>query len=413
MEQQSRIKTHHGAMGDLGFLIKGQFTLEEYLEKYTNKPKKAGNIYIHIPFCAKTCSFCSLNRIEGKTPEHYHELILKDIEFYSSIPYIKQSKYDAIYFGGGTPTTLSAHAMKLILSSLKKNFNLSDDVEITIESSVSELTDDKIEILKEMGVNRLSIGIQTFSDKGRLFLGRRGSGLNAVKLLEKLRDKFEVVSVDIIYNYPNQSIEDLMYDLDVITKLDLSGFSMYSLMAMGKIRKEIIDEFNDKLFYKTILDVGRKNSFQLLEVTKMVKNDRYRYIINRFNGMDTLGIGAGAGGNLENFVYMNPPVVERYQKIVDRTENRNGMLFDNIYTKLEILKGSIQMGKIPISNELLKSSEQVQIYIDKLIDEGYASEEGKLTDEGLYFANNISNDIFRLISNTLKLSKNKIAHFKS
>ena len=170
-----RLKSHHELYNIIKALAIERTDVNQYLKKVPGSPREAV-IYIHIPFCRKICSFCTMIRVPGPAAGDYAGLVVKEIRRYQKLDYIRQLTFQAVYFGGGTPTTLSSRAIKEILTAVRKNFRLARDAEITFESTVSELTEDKIDTLQECGVNRISVGVQTFSDRGRQLLGRLGSG---------------------------------------------------------------------------------------------------------------------------------------------------------------------------------------------------------------------------------------------
>ncbi len=217
-------------------------------------------------------------------PSDYADLIVKQIKNYSKFKYINDSKYGAIYFGGGTPTVLGSEGLRKILRALKNYLPLTEDCEITIETTISELSDEKIEMFYNEGVNRFSIGVQTFSDNGRATLGRLG---NQEIVIEKLNQIKEI------------------------------GFSFYSLIINEKatLAKTIEDSKDfyeknferEKMFFNIISNKALDNGFEFLELTKIVKQnrDKYKYIVRRHNGEDTLPIGAGAGGYIGNTLIMN------------------------------------------------------------------------------------------------------------
>ena len=230
---KERIKTHHSAMSEGNKYIMGVRGIGEALMKENTGSENNSTIYIHIPFCNKICSFCNMRRSLQKPSENYADLIVEEIKEYSKYEYVKTTKFDAVYFGGGTPTTLSKEELVKILKALRSNFSFTRDAEFTIETTVTELSNDKIEALIENGVNRFSVGIQTFDNNGRKKMGRIGSGEAAFKKLETLKSYEGVtVSMDLIYNYPEQTMDNLIDDLEKIKKLKLDGFSMYSLINM-------------------------------------------------------------------------------------------------------------------------------------------------------------------------------------
>lgn len=408
MQFGERIKSHHGAMGSIEKYFKGHALVHDYLQIETPKGSKSV-IYIHIPFCSKTCNFCSLNRTMMNPPDDYHKIIIDEIVKYSELPYIQNSTFDAVYFGGGTPTTLSSEALKEIIIALKENFRFTPDAEFSVETSISELTDEKLDMLQEVGINRISIGLQTFSDKGRELLGRRGDGKFAKERIKKIKERnFAVVSVDIIYSYPNQTLSDLEKDLNTIFELDLDGFSMYSLISMknSKLRSNF-DEQADFEFFSKIVELSFENGYKFLELTKMVKKDRYKYAVNRNKGEDTLPLGAGAGGNFGVLLVMNLSSIDAYKKSVDGFKTRTGVLMDEMYLKLNKIKGAIQMLEIPYESDLIAQSESAKRFLDELKQNGFVIKQDNkliLTYKGVYWGNNISRKLIELIENDILAS---------
>ena len=147
-----RMRSHHDAEAPLRALISERVNfvnnLKSIPEVYKRKSRRRA-IYIHVPFCTRRCTFCNLRRFQMPPPNDYHKLVIKEIETYSSYPYVKEGVYHAVYFGGGTPTTLSAASLREILQALKSNLTLAPDAELTIETTVSDLTEDKIAVFKE------------------------------------------------------------------------------------------------------------------------------------------------------------------------------------------------------------------------------------------------------------------------
>ena len=165
-----RFKSHH----DVGGIIAKHFghmkrpvppvEMEKLL--LTEAEEEKGVMYVHIPYCDKICSFCNLNRKQlDNDLEDYTAFLINEFERYGKTSYMKSKKLDAIFFGGGTPTILREHQLEKILQSIKANYKFTDDYEFTFETTLHNLNDRKIQILQENGVNRLSIGIQSFSPK--------------------------------------------------------------------------------------------------------------------------------------------------------------------------------------------------------------------------------------------------------
>lgn len=397
---KERIKTHHSAMADSKQYVRGMCNLVEAMQN----PEGAENnavIYIHVPFCTKICTFCNMRRSLQRPASNYADTIVQEILEYAKLPYVQKTVFDAVYFGGGTPTTLETEDLRKILQALKKSFTFTEQAEFSIETTVTQLTKEKWEALIEEGVTRFSVGVQTFHDEGRKSMGRIGSGEKAYELLRKLKETGVTVSMDLIYNYPGQSIEDLYVDLDKIIELDLDGFSMYSLIDMKEttINQAQGMENDEEMFY-AISDYMSKVGYHFLELTKMVKNDRYQYIMNRHRGADTLPLGAGAGGSLHGIAMMNPIKLEEYEESVVQFKERRGMAFDPEYKEITRFKGDIQTAFLPRNTKLYKDYAEYEVILDKLLKEEMVKKDEdvyRLTTKGIFWGNTISRTLSALL----------------
>ncbi len=425
------MRSHHDAEAPLRALISNRVNFAEHLKSmhntYTRKSQRNA-IYIHVPYCTRRCTFCNLRRFTRLPPDDYHKLIIKEIRTYSSYQYVKESVYHAVYFGGGTPTTLSATALREILQALKSNLTLAPDAELTIETTVSDLTEDKIAVFKEEGINRFSVGVQTFCDRGRRLLGRLGTGKYVAEKLASLLDEgFKNVGIDLIYNYPGQSEDDLEEDLRIIESLNLAGFSFYSLILlkgtplyrminMGKC-PPLGDLKQEWRFFEMILNYFLNRGFELLELTKLVQpgRDNYEYIRIRYENGDTLGLGAGAGGRLGDMLYMNPLNVEDYRWQVSSAEGVPIMGFkvDDRYDFAHYVVGRLQFGRLEWP-DLTPYNDSLCLHrlIDKLEKEGLVLTDSRgfrLTKAGVFWGNNIAREFARTL---LKLLINKAGNEK-
>lgn len=396
---KERIKTHHSAMSDSKKHLRGMGVAGEVLSIENTNDERNATIYIHVPFCNKICSFCNMRRSLQKPADNYAELVIQEIESYAKLPYIKTTTFDAVYFGGGTPTTLETEALCSILKALKANFNFTDDAEFTIETTVTELTEEKMDKIIACGVNRFSVGVQTFDNEGRKKMGRIGSGEAAYNRLKQLKSyPGVIVSMDLIYNYPEQTMESLNADLDKILELDLDGFSMYSLINMKEatIDKAQGEENDAKMFY-AIAGKMKAHGYRFLELTKMVKRDGYKYIMNRHQGADTLPLGAGAGGSVNNLAMMNPITLAEYEQSVANISAKQGMLFAPEYKEITRFKGAVQTIQLPENESLYQDKEAYEGFRRQLIENDmiYLNEEGKyvLTEKGIFWGNTISRQL--------------------
>lgn len=399
---KERIKTHHSAMSSGKKYMIGMSNIKEQLSKENKSGENNATIYIHVPFCKKICSFCNMQRSLVEPSKNYSDEIIREIESYAKMPYIQTTLFDAVYFGGGTPTTLSSEELCNILKSLKKNLNFTKHAEFTIETTVTELTEEKMERLIQEGVNRFSVGVQTFDTEGRKKMGRIGGGDYAYQRLYQLKKYSNViVSMDLIYNYPEQTMESLYHDLNLISELGLDGFSMYSLINMKQTQIEKAqDEKNDETMFLAIAEYMKKEGYHFLELTKMVKTDTYRYVMNRHQGADTLPLGAGAGGSINNLAMMNPFQLKDYSNSIDQFLERQGMLFSSEYKNIVRFKGDIQTIRMPRFENLYQDYETYCKFREELITHNMITPkrgEYVLTEKGIFWGNTISRYLFDMI----------------
>jgi coproporphyrinogen III oxidase-like Fe-S oxidoreductase len=396
-----RLKSHHELHDIMQDLAITMMDTGDYLKNLPGVPRE-GVIYVHVPFCRKICSFCNMRRVLGEPDDDYARLLIRESELYRDLDYVRNMTFSAVYFGGGTPTTLSSRSIEKIMAALRKNFCLADDAEITFESTVTELTGDKIDSMMECGVNRISVGVQTFSDRGRRLLGRLGSGEEACrKLLEIKARGLENVNIDLIYNYPGQTLQEVDEDLDRAISLDLGGFSFYSLITQPGARLGSPAYDTDMALFDRIYTRAVDQGFTVLELTKLVRHDPYRYITARHNGLDTLALGAGAGGNLTCITYMNPIELKEYRHYVESCPDVNvpGVVTKPQFLDVSRLIGAVQQCRIPRNGyqEMLGGEENREL-VNRLLSEGYATEAENaypLTKKGIYWGNSICDAILK------------------
>ncbi|MGL4733442.1 MAG: radical SAM protein, partial [Fusobacteriaceae bacterium] len=231
---KERLKSHHDVKNIINSKIGRKLATPLALYRLLNSTplEKDGGIYIHTPFCDKICSFCNMNRKQiDNDLEEYTEYLIKKMDKLGKKTYIQQKEFSVVFFGGGTPTIFKPHQLKKILTSLRENFLLREGYEFTFETTLHNLTDEKLHILQSFGVNRLSIGIQTFSDRGRKSLNRTYDQATVIRRVKEIKEKFKgLVCIDIIYNYLGETVEEVKEDARILTELNVDSSSFYSLM---------------------------------------------------------------------------------------------------------------------------------------------------------------------------------------
>lgn len=310
---------------------------------------------------------------------------------------------------------MSERDLGLVLDGIFEKFNINDNAEISMETTLTELSPDKLKNLSRHGLNRISIGVQTFNDRGRKIMGRFGDGEFAQNRIKYYLDLgFENVNIDLIYNYPYQSLEDLDEDMEIIANLNIAGFSMYSFILMEESRmakkiderayKEKMDIKRDIEFYKNVVCQAEKAGYEFYEITKMVRpgRDQYKYISLINQGKDMLPIGGGAGGTISGAAIMNDIDLGQYEESLKNLLDRKYPVFNHDYARKNKAIKKIQFGFIDLEDLQGKDQALAEDYGKSLIDDGMAQRQGNkfiLNNTGRYWANNISEEFSSLILN--------------
>ena len=371
-------------------------------------PARRG-VYIHVPFCDRICSFCSMNRDHSTLNDlrAYTDKLISQLDEVGKTPYVRGGDFDAIYFGGGTPTVLPTAELERVLSALVSRITTTESCEWTVETTLHNLCPEKLSLMREAGVNRLSIGIQTFSDRGRALLHRSGKEEWAVQKLEDIRKAFPgTLGIDLIYSYPGQTREEVLADAEWVKRLDIDSVSFYSLRVHSKSllaerldRKEVSfprtlqsDFKRHNELYRTLLAGG----YELLELTKMVKpfRDEYRYIKIRYANEDLLPLGRGAGGRVFGYKVAHRdfgstlvrPMGERYSR------------FNRVLGYLQYGRYDAQILTTLCGD---RAHGEIRAAIHDYEEQGYLSSlgEGKwrLTPEGVFWGNNLAADFLERV----------------
>lgn len=410
-----RYRSHHDASRLLKVRYTSEIPKEKYMREILQKEARSKRVlYLHVPFCNKVCSFCPFHRPDELKRREYHHYLLEEINRVKEYPYM-QAPVDAINFGGGTPTALLPEQMDEILTALRKNFVIAPDAEISVETSATELTEEMLTVLKRGGVNRLSVGIQSFDDETRKLFGRRGSGAHAEERVKRaIDDGILNTSVDFIYHYPGQTEKKLFTDLEKISALGVAGISFYALVLHEKTplytrlseeqKKEMQDTEREYRFFSLILDELGKEGFEPLELTKLVRNgmDQYDYMNIRHSGGSCIALGHGAGGNIEEYLYHNSvqePLISEEIRISAR-----GRVVKPVYRVLDAFIYDMQKGKICLEkySEKLERNLGAELsgLMKRFVEAGFLEqekEELQMTRKGLFWGNNMIHDIISML----------------
>jgi len=399
MESNTRkwLKSHHDTLFPF-FPYLEKKRIEWLFDRLEQKGAEKGALYVHIPFCSGKCTFCILTKELPSHPSHttkYVNSVLEEARAWSDY----FSPVETVYIGGGTPTSLSSEDLKLLFTGLREHFQIEPDAEISVETTVSELTEAKMNLLVELGVNRLSVGVQTFNRGLRKTLGRRGSGEEVIEKLNTVRAFFPLLSIDLLYDIPGQGKTDVIADLQNAIEIGMDGISLYPLIYSPKTA--IARQFEPPPI-ETAMDIFGT-------VTSFLEDNGYRHLnINHFtNGRDkfqystyfnrlgnVLGLGAGATGFLAGCFLKHPSTSEKYIQ----NKNTVGNVFNVPENVIPVLwcVSQIQYGRIDIETPRREwDFEPLEAFagtLERGVDRGeliIAKDTIELTSEGMFWANTI------------------------
>ena len=221
-------------------------------------------IYIHIPFCNKACHYCDFH---FSTDQRYRKVLIESIcaEIDLRAHYLNGAVVETIYFGGGTPSVLSEAELKKIIVALQQTFSIKKGAELTLEANPEDISAEKISFLRELGINRLSIGIQSFHDETLIKLNRSHSGKQAAKSLEIAHEGgISNLNADLIFAIPGRSMEQLKEDVSTLLGFQPKHISAYGLTIEDKT---VFGKWSSIGKFKAVSDEENANEFEYLMST--------------------------------------------------------------------------------------------------------------------------------------------------
>jgi len=368
-------------------------------------------LYLHFPFCISKCPYCDFNSYQLKEDNQissYISALYQEITAYSKK--LKKSNITTVYLGGGTPTILSGVQIYNILEFCKNKFNIDKNAEITIEANPGTLDVEKLKLLIESGINRLSLGAQSFNN---LFLKKLGRIHNTQDIIDSYSFAREIgfsnINIDIMFALPDQTTEDLQVTLKKAVSLKPDHLSLYNLTIKpgteyykkhkkGKLKLPTEDEEFD--MYNRAINFLEESDFEHYEIANFARPyKRSMHNLIYWQNKPYLGIGAGAYSFIRGYRYMNYENPARYIK-----EIMSGKLPVDNGEKLSLRKRMIEtiiLGlrtKDGVGNKKFKTRFGVNLndifpeQIKKLVNLGLLQKDNyriKLTKKGIFLANTV------------------------
>nr|WP_198984413.1 radical SAM family heme chaperone HemW [Herbaspirillum sp. ASV7] len=263
------------------------------------------SLYVHFPWCVRKCPYCDFNSHEvkdGFPEQQYLDALRADLE--QSLPLIWGRKISTIFIGGGTPSLLSAAGLDRLLSDLRTLLPFDSDIEITMEANPGTFEADKFRAYRDSGINRLSIGIQSFNSQHLHALGRIHDGGQALKAVEIAQANFDNFNLDLMYALPNQTLEEARTDIATAIGLAPPHLSLYHLTLepntlFAKFPPPVPDDDTSADMQEMIAELTTAGGYANYEVSAYARPQRRaRHNLNYWRFGDYLGIGAGAHSKL-------------------------------------------------------------------------------------------------------------------
>ena len=303
----------------------------------------ARHIYVHNPFCARKCPYCDFYSITDQSCiEEFYKAAIKETELIGSVitdktgtnPLTDADGKDTVYFGGGTPSVPDSHLIAELLGSVKKNFNISDDAEITIEVNPSSVREDKLEEYLKAGFNRISLGVQSLHDDVLKTLGRLHDSKGAVDAIKKITAAgFTNVSADLITGVPGETLEGIKQDIKTFHELGVKHISTYSLSIeegtpfferYSKTLEDLVSPDDERKMYHGTREFLQSLGYVTYEISnsalpgfKSIHNSSY------WNSCEYFAIGAGAHGYLGDMRYGHKDDVISYINEMEKLTSKD------------------------------------------------------------------------------------------
>ena len=382
--------------------------------------KKELGIYVHIPFCKRKCKYCDFVSFENHDEffKKYIDKVVEEIDYcfqkesskYNelNLEVLSQRKVNTIYFGGGTPSIINEKYIGQILEKLKEKFDICSDAEITIEINPGTINKEKIEYYKSIGINRLSIGLQSAEDRLLSLIGRIHTYEEFLDAYKLARDcGFENINVDLMLALPTQTMDELVQSLIKVINLSPEHISLYSLILEEgtELEKEInegklsivSDELERKMYWKT-KKMLEKNKYAQYEISNFSKKGyESKHNMNCWNQNEYIGFGVAAHSYINDIRFSNECDFDKYlsesfdeifsinekQTIEDKVKEYMMLGFRKI-DGIKISKFEEKFGINPLlafrfEIEKMVKQDLIEIDLDNI----------KLTQKGLDFANTV------------------------
>jgi oxygen-independent coproporphyrinogen III oxidase len=369
-------------------------------------------IYLHIPFCKQACTYCNFH---FSTSLRYKDELVKALatEAAREKEFLAGEALDTIYFGGGTPSILEIADLELLLTTIRKDYSITPGVEITLEANADDISTEKLRAWRDLGINRLSIGVQSFFEEELRWMNRAHNAEQAINNLELARKEFDNITIDLIYGSPLLTDEMWKQNVETAIEMDIPHLSCYALTVEEKtpLHKLIntskvadVDDEKQARQFLLLMEWLREKGYEHYEVSNFAKPGfRSRHNSSYWKGQKYLGLGPSAHSyngterrwNLaNNNVYIksiNEGTSQRELELLTPAQKLNEFVMISLRTMegIDLDQLQEQFGV----DERRRIETEVEKYVKHQLVQ-YDHPFVRLTDEGMLRADGIASELF-------------------
>lgn len=383
------------------------------------KQKKPLGLYVHIPFCRSKCDycdFCSIVPNSNSVVEHYTDALILQMEDYSARlrPYL----IDTVYIGGGTPTSLDEKRLSRIIENIYRNFKIAKKAEFTVEANPATCDLKSLRRLRKLGVNRLSMGLQSVHDNELRALGRIHTFADFRETYEAARTAgFDNVSLDLMYGIPEQTEKSFAETLSAVTALEPDHISMYALkiedgtpFAHRKDSLVLPDEDAQFSMYMNGVEYLASRGFERYEISNFARGGRYsKHNLKYWHCEEYFGLGAAAHSFLEGERISTTKNIRDFIDGLEIINNDINVIDSKVAVKGEALADDYVMLAMRLSEGVnaadfnakfgIDFNEKYGKLLDDYVDDGFVEKDEKgyrFTSAGMFVSNYILSDVLGL-----------------
>ncbi|WP_106448593.1 radical SAM family heme chaperone HemW [Trichococcus alkaliphilus] len=368
--------------------------------------------YMHIPFCEHICFYCDFNKVflEGQPVDEYVDALIKEMQLSKQLH--PREEISTFYIGGGTPTTLNERQLERLLNGIRSTYSLPKGAEFTMEANPESISFEKLKIMRDYGVNRLSMGVQSFNNDILKKIGRIHTAEQVyTSVADARRAGFENMTIDLIFRLPNQTMADFEDSLKKALELDLPHYSIYALilenktvfynlMRQGKL--PLPSEDTEADMYALAIETMSKNGRNQYEISNFaLPGYESQHNLTYWKNESYFGFGAGAHGYIDGIRYHNHGPIQQY--LAPLRENNLPIIRQQQLSKQEQMEEEMILGlrtMVGVSQKHFADKfqtpllDQYAAVIADLVADGLLLVDGdriRLTQRGVF----LGNEVFR------------------